>query len=157
MKNNLSKLIILLPIFLFAFNISCKSQNPGLSLIDEKPKYVLIRNISTSNPTYYENGDDYKAGHVYRIVESSFEIYNSIYVEKIIFDIEEIPSTISWSKKLKTEELYQFLKLGEETNPILFGEWLNPNSFTLKIGANTLKIKIREVNFKDVELVFVSM
>ena len=122
------------------------SQEPKSYLLEGKPKYVLISNISFSEPVYFEEENDARAGYMYRIVTTSSEIYNSIFLERIIIDIEESPVEIVCSKKIELRSLFDFYDFSKETDLVVFKEWLSSTSFIIKIGEDPFRFDIIESN-----------
>lgn len=113
---------------------TCRSQEPSSFLLEGQPKYILISSVAFSEPVYFDEENDERAGYKYRLVTTTSEIYNSIYLERIVIDIEESPVAIEFSNKIDLSSLYQSHDLSKETDLLVFKEWLSSNTFVIKIG-----------------------
>lgn len=118
------------------------SQELVSDLIDQQPTYILISDAALSKPTYFEEENYSRAGYRYRIITTTSEIYNSLFIEKIIIDIEESPVGLEFSKEIRFNEIYECLELSEETDPVEFEKWLTANRFIVRVGKVLLKYEV---------------
>ena len=118
---------IILTLFSFALSTSILvGQSTVCNLIDKEVKYELISHMQIGEMEYFDDfKDDYKAGFRYRIIVKRIEIQESIFIEKIIVDIEGIPSNISWCKKIDLTALIDAYKINKEQITITNINWRN--------------------------------
>ncbi len=129
---------------LFVLTISCKGQKFEINVIEQDPNYLLISEIYLGEATYYDDEDDSNAGYRYRIITTTSEIYNSIFIEKLIIDIEDSPVKLAYSFKLDFNDVHEYFKLHKETDIVTFRRWLKPDTFTLGVGKLDFDIVIGE-------------
>jgi hypothetical protein len=120
----------------------CKSQEPRISLEEGKPIYILISDMKLGKPIYFEHESNSHAGFKYRIVTTTSEIYNMVFLERLVIDIEDNPVDIDFSKKLNLDSLFVHYKLSRETELVSIVEWVSEKCFMFRIGDELFRICI---------------
>ena len=124
MKNILLLIIILIQSF------SVFSQ-----IIETEPK-LNNRDIFLS-VTYLEESPihfDEKTGYEYafRFILTTEEIYDYVFIDKVIYDEEGGLKKLEWRKKLEMDVFYEIGATGEISN-VIFNNWTKENSFSMTI------------------------
>ena len=147
-----SQVVLLLAIVVPSLPMrGCISQEPCITLKNGEPKYILITEINLGKPVYFENGSDSRAGYKYRLVTTTSEIYNTIFLERLLIDIEESPVDVDYIRKIDLDNIFQYYKLSRETEVIRIVEWISEHCFLLVIGDKQFKVCI-DGNFERPEL-----
>jgi hypothetical protein len=113
------------------------------------PKYELITNISLG-PFGYEKKGETEITYRYRIIISTFEIYDDLFIEKLkITGEEDIPDGIDWSRMLDLKPILEKLKISTEQQNISKIEWLSPTSLRFRLGGKPIVLEdIRQPKIK---------
>jgi len=113
------------------------------------PKYELISNISLG-PFGEEIKGETEITYRYRVVISTFEIYDDLFIEKFKINNEEgIPDGIDWSRMLDLKPLLKKLKISTEHQNISKIEWLSPTSLRFRLGGKLIVLEdIRQLNIR---------
>ena len=125
--------------------------NSMISFENESINYLSIVDVKQSKSFYYKDGNDYRAGYIYRIITSRSEIYNTLYIEKIVFDAEGFPVEIEWTKRINTDGIFQKYGLSEETDMLSVTKWNLGNSFIIVVG-DILFDAVININSNKIEI-----
>ena len=124
MKNILLLVIILIQ-SLSVFSQSIESE-PKL----HKSDIFLSVTYLQESPKYFNE----KAGYDYafRFILTTDEIYDYVFIEKVIYEEEGGLKQLEWRKKLEMDLFYEIGATGEISN-VNFNNWLKENSFSMTI------------------------
>jgi hypothetical protein len=143
-----------LPIlFIMLTIILCNSVNAeGIMMLkttNTAPKYELITSI-TLGPFGYESKGSTEIPYRYRVLVSTFEIYEDLFIEKLKINNEEgIPQGVEWSRRLDLIPLLEEFNISTEQQKIGHFEWLSPVSFRFSLGGKTVVLEdIRQLKIK---------
>lgn len=144
-------------LFLVAISLTSTAQSDtqtiDLSFKKENASYLSISELKVGIPHYYDDMvDDYNAGFVYRIIIVREEIYYSIYIERLILDIEGGVRRIEWSRKLEFNKLLEVLKLSNETTEILGICWIDSDTLTFNLDKKKILFDIYNADRVKVEV-----
>ena len=115
------------------------------------PKYELITNISLG-PFGYEVKGKAELPCRYRVIVSTFEIYDDLFIEKLKINNEEgIPQGVEWSRMLDSRLLLEKLNVPTEQQKISKIEWLSPTSLRFRLGGKAIVLQdIRQLKIKAI-------
>jgi hypothetical protein len=115
------------------------------------PKYELITNISLG-PFGYTVKDKTERPYRYRVIVSTFEIYDDLFIEKLkINDEEGIPQGVDWSRMLDLKLLLVKLNVPAEQQKISKIKWLTPTSLRFILGGKPIVLKdIRQLKMEAI-------
>ena len=148
------KLILIFTFLLFALTSSF-GQNLTCKLTDSPLDYKLISYMDLGEMEYFEDFDnDSETGLRYRLIIERFETHESLYIEKIVVDVEGIPNRIDWCKRISISSLLENWKLEKEYTSIDLIEWKNYNRFEFKLNGKYFSAKI--INAENIEIVFIN-
>lgn len=109
-----------------------------LKTTNTSPKYELITSV-TLGPFIYDSNDNTEFPCRYRAIVSTFEIYDDLFIEKLLIDNEEgIPQGIEWSRRLDLGPLFDKLKIPTEQQNIDNIKWLSPTSLQFNLGGKVV-------------------
>ncbi len=132
-------------IFLTLITVVVNGQNRIYQLTDSSLDYKLISFMTLGEMKYFEDFDnDDSAGFRYRLVVDRFETHESLFIEKIIVDVEGIPNKIEWCKKIILKPLLEKYELEKEYTLIESLEWQTHDSFDFKLNEKYFYIKIKD-------------
>lgn len=140
-------------ISIFLIKISASGQSIDCELIDKSIKYELISFMQVGDMEYFDDTDnDYEAGVRYRLIIKRFEIHESLYIEKLIVDIEGIPRRVDWCKNVNLDKLIDLYKLDSEQTNIKILDWDTYNEFTIELNDMKFKVKIENDSADNVKV-----
>jgi len=129
------------------------TQTIDLSFKKKNASYLSISELKIGIPYYYDDViDDYNAGYVYRIIIVREEIYYSIYIERLILDIEGGVRRIEWSRKLEFNKLLEVLNLSNETTEISGINWKENDTVIFNLDKKEIKFSIYNTDIVEVEI-----
>ena len=101
----------------------------------EKDIYKWITTISKGDLFIPENQNnkEFPIGEFYRLIITTSEIYNEIYIEKGSESENGGGTEIVWKKLINEDDLYSSFHLTGEFSDIKFVKWNSWNSFILRI------------------------
>jgi hypothetical protein len=138
------KQIFLLILIFFTIQIG-KTQNHSIELVEKKPKYESIVDICMGTQQWYKNSEsDYEAGFQYRIVVTRMEIYETLFIEKLIIDIEGGVSKIEWAKVVDMSALLNLFDIPSEQQNIDKMEWLGKQGLRARLHNTYFKARISD-------------
>ncbi len=146
-------------IILFAIINSCVLYSQSeirTSDTSEKNIYNWITTISKGKLFIPENQKtkEFPIGEFYRLIITTSEIYNSIYIEKGIESENGGGTKIVWKRLVNEDDLYSNFSLKGEFSDIKFIKWNTWNSFVLRMHEKNYlfnqidktEIKVEELN-----------
>ena len=109
--------------------------------VSEKNIYNSITYINKGDLFIPENEkrEEFPVGEFYRLIITTSEIYNGIYIEKGIESENGGGTKIVWKKHINEDDLYSNFSLRGEFAGITFVKWNSWNSFILKIQGENYK------------------
>ena len=134
-----------------------------LSCISIYGQEFNIKTIDKSNHDYYKgitflsegetNWDGDNGGVAFRLVITTSEIYNNIYIERVFVGEEGSGRKIEWKRLVDRDNLMTIFVLEGEFSGVEFIKWATWNSFELNIQDKRLlfknlqsdKINVREL------------
>lgn len=148
MINNFLMLIII-----FFLPFSAYSQKIKLKLTNETPRYeniisVLVGpEVSLSDPI-----SEYEVGYRYRMIQTRAEIYETLYFEKLILNVEGGVHKIEWTFKLSSSSLID--KLGISPEHIIFHDaiWMEASIFYIHLDNRILSFDMNSYAFPYIEI-----
>ncbi|MGY5353553.1 hypothetical protein [Wenyingzhuangia sp. IMCC45467] len=145
----MKKTIIILFTIINSFYIHSQSEIKT-SDTSEKDIYKWITSISKGNLFIAENQkkEEFPVGEFYRLIITTSEIYNGIYIEKGIESENGGGTKIIWKRLVNEDDLYSNFHLKGEFSGVEFVKWNSWNSFILKIQGE--KYKFNNINKKGI-------
>ncbi|WKK82935.1 hypothetical protein [Marivirga arenosa] len=138
------RILIIITLFITSFN-SASGQIVKADLEPvEKDYYAWITSLNEGPIewlTVSTNDIDAKA---YRIVITTSEIYNSLYVETVVFGNEGCCKRIVAKHQIDLYDLFSKLKMSGEITNIEFTKWLNNGEFEMNIQDQSYLLSIEE-------------
>lgn len=118
----------------------------------EKDIYKWITTISKGELFIPENQNlkEFSIGEFYRLIITTSEIYNGIYIEKGIESENGGGTKIVWKRLINENDLYSNFNLRGEFSGVKFVKWNSWNSFILKIQGE--KYKFNHIEKKGIEV-----
>jgi len=118
----------------------------------KKDIYNWITIISKGELFISENQKtkEFPIGEFYRLIITTSEIYNGIYIEKGIESESGGGTKIIWKRLVNENDLYSNFHLKGEFSDIEFVKWSSWNSFILKIQGG--KYKFNNIDEKEIEV-----
>jgi hypothetical protein len=118
----------------------------------EKDIYNWITTISKGELFIPENQKtkEFPIGEFYRLIITTSEIYNGIYIEKGIESESGGGTKIIWKRLVNENDLYSNFHLRGEFSGVEFVKWNSWNSFILKIQGE--KYKFNHIDKKGIEV-----
>ena len=112
----------------------------------EKDIYKWITTISKGELFIpeKENNEEFAVREFYRLIITTSEIYNGIYIEKGIESENGGGTKIIWKRLVNEDDLYSNFSLRGEFSSVEFIKWNSWNSFILKIQG-------KEYQFNGIE------
>lgn len=121
------------------------AQNIDLVLSEEQPEYELIVDVQVSSSVYADDPvSDYEAGHRYRLIITRARIFESLYIEKQILNVEGGVYKTDWSKKIDMFDLVDKLEISPEQMVFKAPNWVDVATFTVKLSNKKIKINIKQ-------------
>jgi hypothetical protein len=134
-----------LTIILIFFTQFSYAQKKSIEFVLEKPKYESIVDVIMGPQQWHENIDsDSEAGFQYRIVITRMEIYETIFIEKLIIDIEGGFTKIEWAKMLNMDALMDQFKIPSEQQNFSEIKWSRDQSFSALFHTILFTARISE-------------
>jgi hypothetical protein len=122
-----------------------------VDLIDEKPKYQDLVDISMGPDFYFDNPkSNYEAGSRYRVLITRNEIYEYLYLEYILLTIEGTIQRINWTRKIDMLALVDKLSISLEQMIIENIQWRDDHSFFFDLGDQ--KITVFNIDQNSIEI-----
>ena len=118
---------------------------------DEKPDYNLITGVEVGEPIY---SDSSESGVRYRIIITTFEIYQNIFIEQQSLGAEAIPDSTNWSKLIKLYDIVTFYKISSEQQHVSDLQFISPKSFVFSMGGK--KFRVNEIDKEQVNFTLIS-
>lgn len=110
---------------------------------ETKAPYLNITKINFGKTYKLKTPKDLNnAGYLFRIVISHVNNSHSIYIEKLIIDIDDELSRIAWSRMVDTEAITEHLKLNSEHIEVSNIKWIDQNHLFLRINNQLLKLSL---------------
>jgi hypothetical protein len=133
---------------LFALTtLAVKGQNNVYQLTDSPLDYKYICFLTLGEMEYFDDFEnDGEAGFRYRLIVDRFETHESLFIEKIIVDVEGIPNKIAWCKRVNLKPLMEKYKLEKESTLIESLEWQTQKSFDFNLNGKHFYVKIKDDN-----------
>lgn len=148
------KLKLIFTFFLFALTLTSFGQSLTYKLADSPLDYKYISYLVLGEMEYFEDFDnDGEAGLRYRLIIEQFETQESLFIEKIIVDVEGIPNKIDWCKRINLSPLVEKWKLSSEYTSVESIEWKSHNSFYFILNEKHLYAKIKENENIEITLI----
>lgn len=97
-----------------------------------------------------QNTEEFPIGEFYRLIITTSEIYNGIYIEKGIESENGGGTKIVWKRLISENDLYSNFNLKGEFSAVEFVKWNSWNSFILKIQGE--KYKFNHIEKKGIEV-----
>lgn len=139
---NMSKIKIVIIFFTLLKCVITYSQNEiGTTDKSEENIYKWITSISKGDLFIPEDESEkeFPLGESYRLIITTSEIYNGIYIEKIIEGENGGIIKIAWKRIINENDLYNKFPLRGEFAGVEFINWNNWNSFNIKIQGELYK------------------
>jgi hypothetical protein len=128
--------LVLIPVF-------GHSQEYQIELTDKSPTYQSIVEVNLGEIRWLDSSNsDHEAGFQYRLIVTRFEIYESLFIDKLILDIEGIVSKVAWTKKVDLSTLVRSIGVSSEQQTIGSTKWTQINSFDFTLGGIALNANI---------------
>lgn len=116
-----------------------------VDLIEREPCFLSVVNVYASPPVYDEKiVYEYEAGYMHRLIVIMSGIYSSVYVDKLILDVEGGVSKRKWSRVIDLRQLYSHFSLSEETDHLEFVQWDGVDKFSFKMYKFDFEAQIVE-------------
>ncbi|MFC2152535.1 hypothetical protein ACFLSE_08410 [Bacteroidota bacterium] len=129
-------------IFLIAFPFLSFGQTKGLKLVEtEKDYYQWITFLSEGDIDWLDIPIQGVEGVSYRVIVTTSEIYNQIYIETATFGTEGCCKKITDKRELPLKDVFKVFNLKGEITGIEFVEWIHSVSFIFKIGNEKFKVE----------------
>ena len=123
------------------------AQKQNIELVAENPRYESIVDVIMGPRQWLDNSDsDYEAGFQYRIVVTRMEIYETLFIEKLIIDIEGSITKIKWAKMPKMIELMDKLNISSEQQNFSDIKWTDDQTFSALIYTTPITVRISDDN-----------
>jgi len=138
----MSKIKIVIIFFTLLKCVITYSQNEiGTTDKSEENIYKWITSISKGDLFIPEDESEkeFPLGESYRLIITTSEIYNGIYIEKIIEGENGGIIKIAWKRIINENDLYNKFPLRGEFAGVEFINWNNWNSFNIKIQGELYK------------------
>jgi hypothetical protein len=113
-----------------------------ITILDEGPR-IFIDYEPEQEDSFFINKDAV-VSYSYRVIITTSEIYNSIYIEKVIFGIEGSNARISKIKKINMDEFQAKFKIKGEIAGFELEKWINEKIFLIK--RNDRKFKFSAID-----------
>jgi hypothetical protein len=121
------------------------AQSTSIELSNGTPKYESIVDIIMGPQEWYESSDfDYEAGFQYRIVVTRMEIYETLFIEKLIIDVEGNHTKIEWAKVLNMHLLLKEFGIHPEQQNFNNIEWDQGKCFNAVMDSIPFICKISD-------------
>lgn len=98
-----------------------------------------------------QNNKEFTTGEFYRLIITTSEIYNGIYIEKGFEGENGGGTEIVWKRLVNEEDLYSRFNLAGEFSGIKFVKWNSWNSFTLSIQEENYRFNNIDKTVIEVE------
>lgn len=122
---------------------SFSQESIKLGLTDREPRFLSVIDVYVSPSVFYDKVlDENEAGLKHRLIVTLSGIYSTVYLDKILLNIEGGINKQKWSRKLELRQLYSQFSLSEETDHLEFVRWVDANTFMFKIDSFKFKAKI---------------
>jgi hypothetical protein len=122
---------------------SFSQESIKLNLTDREPCFLSVVNVYVSPSVYDEKiVDEHEAGYKHRLIVILSGIYSTVYIDKIILDVEGGVNKQKWSRELELGQLYSRFSLSEETVHMKLIQWIDVDKFTFKMGRFNFEAKI---------------
>jgi hypothetical protein len=133
------KNIVLIP-FIFIAIVSF-DQKETISLVEtDEDYYQWITFLSEGEISWVAEPIGEVEGISFRLIITTSDIYNNIYIEKITYGMEGCCKKIVYKKEIPLSDIFKRFKLNGERSGVEFVKWLNPTSFELKIYDDIYRI-----------------
>ncbi len=135
---------ILLILVLIVLGHCCFAQESiKLNLTDQEPTFLSVVDVYVSPSVFYDKIlDEKEAGFKHRLIVTLSEIYSTVYLDRILLDIEGGINKQKWSRKLDLRQLYSKFSLSEETDHLVFIHWVDASKFRFKVDEYFFEAQI---------------
>lgn len=137
---------VIVVLFLFVISYCGFGQETiQLSLIEREPSFLSVIEVHVGPPIFYNNVlDEKNAGFKHRLIVSLSGIYTTVYVDKIMVDIEGDTNKQDWCYKIEMGQLYSKFTLSQETDHLEFLRWVDTDSFVFEIDNLMFEARIAD-------------
>lgn len=133
--------LLLLFTFILAQSISVFSQSietePKLNSEDIFPSVTFLQ----ESPNFYNDNKGYD--YAFRFILTTEEIYDYVFIEKVIYGEEGGSKKIQWRKELNMDLFYEIGATGEISN-VKFENWTEEGSF--KMTIQEIEYEVSQLN-----------
>ena len=132
----------LLIIFLVVFPFFSFGQAKGIKMEEtEKEYYRWITFLSEGDIDWLDIPIKEVEGVAYRVIITTSEIYNNMYIEKVTFGMEGCCKTIESKRELSIDNVFKLFNLIGERSGVEFVEWKSPTCFIFKIYNDKFRVE----------------
>ena len=135
---------ILLTLFILSSALTSWSQtvttNPKLTTKD----ICLEMTHLQESQNFYDPEEEFD--YALRFILTTDEIYDKVYIEKVIYGEEGGSKKLEWRKKLDMEIFYELGMTGEVSN-VGFINWIDKDSFNMSVHETQFEVSNLSSNF----------
>lgn len=124
---------------------SLSQESIKLDLTDRELRFLSVVDVYVGPSVFYDKIlDENEAGLKHRLIVTLSGIYSTVYLDKILLNIEGGVNKQKWSRKLELRQLYSQFSLSEETDHLEFVRWIDVNTFVFKIDRFKFEAQIAD-------------
>ena len=126
-------------LFLIVLSVATNAWTQSLNTQPELTTKDIYLELTYLQESQYFYNEDEEYDFAYRFIRTTDEIYDQVYLEKVIYGMEGGSKKLAWRKKLDMEVFYEYGIIGEVSN-VKLDKWTQNDSFIMSIHGSQFEI-----------------
>tara|TARA_R110000737_G_C14610297_1_gene490874 strand:- start:2235 stop:2672 length:438 start_codon:yes stop_codon:yes gene_type:complete len=126
-------------LFLIVLSVATNAWTQTLNTEPELTTKDIYLELTYLQESQYFYDEDEEYDYAYRFILTTDEIYDQVYLEKVIYGMEGGSKKLAWRKKLDMEVFYEYGIIGEVSN-VELDKWTKNDSFIMSIHESQFEI-----------------
>jgi hypothetical protein len=124
--------------------VSAKSQTISIPLVDPPrgDRYAWITQLSTGPVSWSGTPDSEVAGHFFRVVVTTTEIYNDVFVERLTLGEEGFDKRLVSTRMMDVETMASAFAIRGEFAGLRVEQWDGPDAFVMSINQRRFRVTL---------------